>query len=59
MYSPSQDRARSTVTRAESHPGCGSRQRSSEDVGQNRVDLGGEGAAEPRTLRFIPVTGVE
>lgn len=30
-----------------------------EDFDQNRVDFRGERAAELRTLRFVPVTGLE
>jgi hypothetical protein len=30
-----------------------------ENAGKRRVDLRGKGAAKPRTLVFVPVTGVQ
>ena len=35
------------------------RKRCLEDAGKRRVDLRGKGAAKPRTLVFVPVTGVQ
>jgi hypothetical protein len=35
------------------------RKRFLEDAGQGHVDLRSKGAAKPRTLVFVPVTGVQ